>query len=58
MSNKCCSRTFFVLRLILIATLLGGQYSVDSLKLAKDVAHFVCKATGLKPEVFSELLSQ
>ncbi|HCG01062.1 MAG TPA: hypothetical protein DEV93_11025 [Chloroflexi bacterium] len=41
-----------------LATLLGGQYSVDSLKLAKDVAHFVCKATGLKPEVFSELLSQ
>lgn len=41
-----------------LATLFGADYSVDTLKLSKDVALFVCKATGLKRDMFSALLDQ
>lgn len=43
---------------IQLEDLLGQRYEVDTLKLAKDVAEFLCKASGLNKGHFEALLSQ
>jgi hypothetical protein len=37
---------------------LGVSFQVDTLKLLKDTAEFLCKATGFRVGVFSELMNQ
>lgn len=41
-----------------LETLLGPEFEVDVLKLAKDVAEFFCSASGLDKRYFEALLSQ
>lgn len=50
--NVICKRTEGLERL------LGKQFDLDTLKLTKDVATFVCKATGLDRHLFEELMEQ
>jgi hypothetical protein len=38
--------------------ILGASFGVDALKLTKDVAEFLCTASGLDKKIFDELLSQ
>lgn len=45
-------------RLEPIESLLGRQFEVDTLKLTKDVAAFICKTTGLDRSIFDELMAQ
>lgn len=41
-----------------IEVLLGSEFSLDALKLTKDVAAFMAKATGQESSVFADLMSQ